>query len=115
MPSYRGLEPVGMCPKCGQPLVVHYRERTRRKSVGCSGFSDKENSCKYIKPGEGEEARPEPELTDVICPVCGKQMLKRMGRSGPFLGCSGYPECKTTMNFDETGKPVLAAKPTEHI
>ena len=41
-------------------------------------------------------------------------MLQRMGKSGPFLGCSGYPECKTTMNFDAEGKPVLSAKPTEH-
>ena len=38
-----------------------------------------------------------------------------MGKRGAFLGCSGYPECKTTMNFDAEGKPVLAARPTEHM
>ena len=38
-----------------------------------------------------------------------------MGKTGPFLGCSGYPECKTTMNFDASGQPVLSAKPTEHV
>jgi DNA topoisomerase-1 len=114
MPSKRGVETGEMCPKCGRPLVVNYSKKTRREFVGCSGFSDKENPCKYIKPGEGEEARPEPEVTDVTCPKCGKPMLKRMGRSGPFLGCSGYPDCKTTMNFDAEGKPVLAAQPTEH-
>jgi DNA topoisomerase-1 len=114
MPTKRGVETGEMCPKCGRPLVVNYSKKTRREFAGCSGFSDKENPCKYIKPGEGEEARPEPELTDVICPACGKPMLKRMGRSGQFLGCSGYPECKTTMNFDAEGKPVLSAKPTEH-
>jgi DNA topoisomerase-1 len=42
-------------------------------------------------------------------------MIQRMGKRGPFLGCSGYPECKTTMNFDAEGKPVLASKPTEHV
>jgi DNA topoisomerase-1 len=114
MPSKRGAETGEMCPKCGRPLVVNYSKKTRREFVGCSGFSDKENPCKYIKPSEGKEARPEPELTDVTCPTCGKPMLKRMGRTGPFLGCSGYPECKTTMNFDDSGKPVLTAKPTEH-
>jgi DNA topoisomerase-1 len=114
MPSKRGAETGEKCPKCGRPLIVNYSKKTRREFVGCSGFRDKENPCKYIKPGEGEEARPEPELTDVICPTCGKPMLKRMGRAGPFLGCSGYPDCKTTMNFDAEGKPVLAAKPTEH-
>src|SRR5262249_40051915 len=114
MPSKRGVETGEACPKCGRPLVVNYSKKTRREFVGCSGFSDKDNPCKYIKPGEGEEARPEPELTDVLCPACRKPMLKRMGRTGPFLGCSGYPECKTTMNFDAEGKPVLSAKPTEH-
>jgi len=42
-------------------------------------------------------------------------MIQRMGSRGPFLGCSGYPECRTTMNFDNDGKPVLASKPTEHV
>jgi DNA topoisomerase-1 len=41
-------------------------------------------------------------------------MVQRMGRRGPFLGCSGYPECKTTMNLDAEGKPVLSSRPTEH-
>ena len=42
-------------------------------------------------------------------------MLQRMGSRGPFLGCSGYPECKTTMSFDNEGKPVVTSKLTEHI
>ena len=31
------------------------------------------------------------------CPECGKPMLIRMSRRGPFQGCSGYPECKKTL------------------
>jgi DNA topoisomerase-1 len=34
--------------------------------------------------------------TDEVCEECGKPMLLRVGRHGPFLACSGYPECKTT-------------------
>ena len=42
-------------------------------------------------------------------------MLQREGRNGSkFLGCSGYPECKTTMNIGADGKPVITAQPTEH-
>jgi DNA topoisomerase-1 len=37
------------------------------------------------------------ELTDIVCPVSGHLMVKRFGRNGWFLGCSGYPECKHTM------------------
>jgi DNA topoisomerase-1 len=112
MPSARGVETGEKCPLCGRPLVRNYSKKTRRYFVGCSGFKE---GCKYIKPVEGEEPRPEPVQTEHKCPTCGKPMLQRMGRSGPFLGCSGFPECKTTMNFDAEGKPVLAAKPTEHI
>jgi ssDNA-binding Zn-finger/Zn-ribbon topoisomerase 1 len=31
-------------------------------------------------------------------------MIKRRGRFGEFLGCSGYPECKTIINLDKEGK-----------
>jgi DNA topoisomerase-1 len=37
-----------------------------------------------------------------------------MSRRGEFLGCSGYPECKTTMNLTPEGTPQLSAQPTEH-
>ena len=40
-------------------------------------------------------ALPE-ETTDEVCPECGRPMVVRRGRFGPFLACSGYPECKTT-------------------
>ncbi len=33
-----------------------------------------------------------------VCPNCGKAMIVRTSRFGSqFLGCSGYPECKTMM------------------
>ena len=38
--------------------------------------------------------------TDVKCELCGKPMVIRFGKAGEFLGCSGYPECKNTKEFD---------------
>lgn len=35
----------------------------------------------------------EPVFLDEACPVCGKPLVKRKGRFGEFVGCSGYPEC----------------------
>jgi DNA topoisomerase I len=103
------------CPLCGKVL----QERFSRfgKFFGCSGYPE----CKYIKKrtatgAEGEPVVKEPpKETDVKCPTCGKAMLERTGKRGPFLACSGYPECKTTMNLDATGKAVLASRPTEHV
>ena len=48
----------------------------------------------------------------IKCPNCGKPMLLRTSKSGnQFLGCSGYPDCKTAMslnaiseNLDENGE-----------
>ncbi len=112
MPRARGVETGEMCPKCGRPLVKNFSKKTGREFIGCSGFRE---GCKYIKPREGEEPREEPVETDIKCPTCGKNMLRRRARSGnEFLGCSGYPECKTTMNIGADGKPVLSAVPTEY-
>ena len=47
--------------------------------------------------------------SDVVCPKCGKKMIVRTSRFGTqFLGCSGYPECKTMMplNKDGSAAPV---------
>jgi len=38
----------------------------------------------------------EVEVTDKICPECGKNLIIRTGRFGKFLACSGFPECKHT-------------------
>lgn len=29
-----------------------------------------------------------------ICPECGKELVKRNGRNGSFIGCSGFPKCR---------------------
>ncbi|MFH1639033.1 MAG: type I DNA topoisomerase [Chloroflexota bacterium] len=39
------------------------------------------------------------EVTDEICPECGKPMVIKNGRFGKFIACSGYPECKHTKSF----------------
>lgn len=36
------------------------------------------------------------EEVDIKCEKCGRPMVKKFGRHGQFLACSGYPECKTT-------------------
>ncbi|MGL4563388.1 MAG: type I DNA topoisomerase [Brevinema sp.] len=33
------------------------------------------------------------EATDEICEKCGKPMLKKLGKYGYFLACSGWPDC----------------------
>ncbi|MBQ8168570.1 type I DNA topoisomerase [bacterium] len=39
--------------------------------------------------------------TKINCPNCGKPMVLRTSKAGSqFLGCSGYPDCKTAMSLN---------------
>lgn len=50
--------------------------------------------------------------SDVTCPNCGRKMLVKTSRFGnQFLGCSGYPECKTILPIDVNGDTVKPLKP----
>ncbi|MBB5217993.1 MAG: type I DNA topoisomerase [Treponema sp.] len=39
------------------------------------------------------------EPTDMLCEKCGKPMVKKLGRFGYFLACSGFPECHNTKSI----------------
>ena len=49
---------------------------------------------------ELEKVKVEDEKTDVVCELCGRQMVVKYGRNGKFLACPGFPECRNT-------KPLL--------
>lgn len=59
--------------------------------------------------------------TNVKCPNCGKPMVLRTSKTGSqFLGCSGYPDCKTAMSInvmqemeEEQGEGDGTPKPKE--
>jgi DNA topoisomerase-1 len=42
------------------------------------------------------------ETVEQKCEACGRPMVKKWGRHGRFLACSGFPECKTTKPLEET-------------
>lgn len=53
---------------------------------------------------EGKRVKVPDEETDVICDLCGRQMVIKIGRFGKFLACPGFPECKNTKKIvQETG------------
>jgi len=51
-------------------------------------------------------------MTDETCHVCGAPMVIKFGRTGEFLGCSKYPECKATRPKD--GPPRAEAVESPH-
>ncbi|HLT00187.1 MAG TPA: type I DNA topoisomerase [Acholeplasma sp.] len=35
-----------------------------------------------------------PQISEKVCPLCGKQLVLRKSKYGMFYGCSGYPKCR---------------------
>ncbi len=112
------------CERCGKPIYL--RRGKRGPWLGCSGYprcrarvafktlkseeqeqlleamaAHEANQPKLAIPASlaiptGEPARTKPVPTGIDCDDCGKPMLIRNGKRGPFLGCSGYPKCRHT-------------------
>jgi len=88
-----------VCPLCGEGTLVGKRGRFG-PFVGCSRYPD----CTFIKK-EGPPP-PEPLPFEVVCPKNhdGHLVTRRARRTGNvFWGCSNYPKCDYTTNFEPLG------------
>lgn len=55
---------------------------------------------------ELEKVKIEDEVTDVVCELCGRNMVVKYGPHGKFLACPGFPECRNTKPYlEKTGIP----------
>ena len=50
---------------------------------------------------ELEKVKVEDEVTDVVCDMCGRNMVIKYGPHGRFLACPGFPECRNTKPYYE--------------
>ena len=50
---------------------------------------------------EGVRIKVPEEVTEEVCPICGRNLVIKSGRFGPFLSCPGYPECTFAMPLVE--------------
>lgn len=100
-----------VCLKCNTPGMVQKWGRfgPYLKCLNCDATRDAEPPAGADGAGNqaegsvaGEDAEPE------ACELCGKPMQMKRGRFGPFLGCTGYPECR---NIRKIGKSGVAAPP----
>ena len=84
------------------------------KSVVRNFYPDLDEQVRLAEK-ELEKVKIEPEVTDVICEKCGRNMIVKYGPKGKFLGCPGYPECvnakpylkKIGVNCPECGKELV--------
>jgi DNA topoisomerase-1 len=107
------------CPNTGAVMLL--RQSRYGAFLGCSDYP----KCKKIlklneeeQPAEGLDflcgLLPQPEkapvdpttlpgATEHVCPDGKGVMIQRVGRRGPFLGCSSYPKCHTLLNINPDG------------
>ncbi|NBI10526.1 type I DNA topoisomerase [Colidextribacter sp. OB.20] len=46
---------------------------------------------------DGERIKVPDEVSEELCPQCGRNLVIKSGRFGRFLACPGWPECDFTM------------------
>jgi DNA topoisomerase I len=104
-----------VCLKCETKGMVKKFGRFGKylKCLNCGASRDAEpkaganGDANGSAAAAGSEEVAEPEA----CELCGKQMQLKRGRFGPFLGCTGYPECRNIRKVAKSGvaapAPVL--------
>jgi len=60
-----------------------------------------------------KHAKAEVTPSEYKCPRCGQQLVYRFGKSGKFLSCSAYPDCKFASPCDSEGR-MIEEKLSEH-
>lgn len=121
-------------PKCRSTKMMKKLEGDQLKQVEAllpvlkEGAAQSQEAIARILSANPTLAKPTQVsniTTDIDCEECGKPMIIRKGRRGPFLGCSGYPKCKNTgevpaklmeelgLNADEDGPKGAKTRTTE--
>lgn len=59
-----------------------------------------------------ETVKAKPVERDEACPECKQPLVERWSRTGKFIGCSGFPNCRFTKSIDDDGlDDLLEAEP----
>lgn len=84
------------CPKCKAPLIIRFGKTGQ--FIGCSKYPDCKYTSNFKRDSEGKIVlvqKTETKISsELSCPNCGKLLVQKMSKFGPFWACPGYPECK---------------------
>jgi DNA topoisomerase-1 len=82
------------CPECKkQKLVIRFGKNG--EFLGCAGFPECNFTSQFSRNENNEIVLVESKAQELeeTCPKCQKNLREVVGRFGPFVACSGYPEC----------------------
>ena len=86
------------CPKCGSEMVK--RQGKFGEFLSCSGFPECRYSCDLDGTKKTFNAKKHSDENYGECPECGSPLVKRDGKYGEFLSCTGFPNCKYSCDLD---------------
>jgi DNA topoisomerase-1 len=89
------------CEKCGAMMVIKWGRNG--EFLACPQYPECKSTKNFTRDENGKIEVAEDVQVDETCEQCGRPMQLRWGKYGKFLGCSGYPECKTIRPLE---KPV---------
>lgn len=103
-----------VCLKCGTAGMVLKWGRFGKylKCLNCSATRDAE-APSPAADGEAAHAAADETSEPEACELCGKPMQMKRGRFGPFLGCTGYPECRNIRKIAKSGVAAPAPVPLD--
>jgi len=67
-------------------------------------FYDRFSKTLAAAASKMQNLRTEGLVTGLDCPRCGRPLLIKFSRNGPFVTCSGYPECTFSSNYERDEK-----------
>ncbi len=70
------------------------------KAVVSNFYPDLEEAVQKAEK-ELEKVDIADEVTDVVCDLCGRNMVIKYGPHGRFLACPGFPDCRNTKPYLE--------------
>ena len=74
--------------------------KVKWKTIIENFYPDLEAAVKLAEE-ELEKVKIEDEVTDIICDLCGRNMVIKYGPHGRFLACPGFPDCRNTKPYLE--------------
>ncbi len=102
------------CPTCKKTLTI--KSGRNGLFLGCSGFPECTYTANFSRDETGNivvESSPDLGKEEGTCEICGRPMVVKRGKFGPFLACSGYPECKNTGPLEKNDVPHPEEEVTE--
>jgi DNA topoisomerase-1 len=104
-----GVKTPLRCPTCEKQLNIKIGRNGH--FLACTGYPDCSFTSNYLRDEKGDISIVEKVIDNTKvkdCMKCGQPMVKKEGKFGFFLACTGYPDCKHTesVNGEQNSREI---------